>query len=158
VAQFDAAVANHSWLRQATTFCLEKIRDAPPPTFALELKYALQFLDAATPTCLDAQAELERLRMAIPPDGRLHVEGGLDDEAIGPLDFAPLPNRPIRRLFDSAVVAEELDRLQAAQQQDGGWPSEWASYSPIAALEWRGWLTVRAMTILCRNARVPLER
>jgi hypothetical protein len=52
-------------------------------------------------------------------------------------------------------VSGELDRLEGAQQEDGGWPSEWASYSPLAALEWRGWLTVRAMSILRQNARLP---
>jgi hypothetical protein len=154
VARFDAAVADHPWLHQAARFCFERIRTAPPPTHALELKYALQFLDAATDTTPDAVAELERLGATIPADGRLHVEGGLDDEGVGPLDFAPLPDRLARRLFDARIVSCELDRLEAAQQADGGWLSEWTAYSPIAELEWRGWLTVRAMTSLRTNNRL----
>ena len=118
--------------------------------------YALQFLDAATTTHPNAQAELERLHAIIPSDGRLHVAGGLDHEFVGPLDFVPLPERPLRRLFDAAIVVDELDRLETSQQEDGGWPIEWDSYSPIAALEWRGWLTVRAMTIMHKNGRLPL--
>jgi hypothetical protein len=155
VAQFDPAVAGHPWLRQATAFCFEQIRDAPPPTHALVLKYALQFLDAATASNPDAESELQRLRAAIPADGRLHVAGGLENEVVSPLDFTPLPNQPVRRLFDAEIIAQELDRLAGAQQEDGGWPSEWASYSPAAVLEWRGWITVRAMTMLYHNARLP---
>jgi hypothetical protein len=156
VARFDTAVAEHPWLRQATTFCFEQIRDAPPPAHALVLKYALQFLDAATDAGLDARSQLQRLRSAIPANGRLHVEGGLDDEVVSLLDFTPLPNRPVRALFDAEIVSQALDRLASAQQPDGGWPSEWASYSPVAVLEWRGWITARAMTILHNNGRLPL--
>jgi hypothetical protein len=158
VSQFDPGVAQHPWLRHATTFCFDQIRDARAPTHALVLKYALQFLDAATETTPAAEPELRRLRSSIASDGRLHVEGGLADEAVGPLDFAPLPNRPVRGLFDPEIVAQELDRLEGAQQEDGGWPSEWASYSPTAVLEWRGWQTMRAMIILQQNARLPVER
>ncbi|MGH7866347.1 MAG: hypothetical protein ACREP9_01675 [Candidatus Dormibacteraceae bacterium] len=49
-------------------------------------------------------------------------------------------------------IAAELQRLAAQQQDDGGWPVDFASYSPAAALEWRGHMTVRAMSILQRNS------
>jgi hypothetical protein len=29
---------------------------------------------------------------------------------------------------------------------------DFANYSPAAALEWRGWMTVRALSILKRNS------
>jgi hypothetical protein len=123
------------------------------PTHALELKFALQFLDAVIGTTPDAADDLARIRSAILPDGRLHVGGGLDDEFVNVLDFAPHPATPARRLFDDADVGRALDRLEGEQQADGGWPCAWAAYSPIATLEWRGWLTVHAVSMLRDNAR-----
>ena len=39
------------------------------------------------------------------------------------------------------------------QQADGGWAVDFDSYSEAAALEWRGYATVAAVTILCANGR-----
>jgi hypothetical protein len=49
------------------------------------------------------------------------------------------------------VVAADLGRLAALQQDDGGWPVEWATFSPASTLEWRGHLTVKALTTLQRD-------
>jgi hypothetical protein len=49
------------------------------------------------------------------------------------------------------VIAADLQRLAGQQQDDGGWAVDFASYSPSAALEWRGYMTVRAISILQRN-------
>jgi hypothetical protein len=69
-----------------------------------------------------------------------------------PLDFAPTPDRPARTLFTPEVVDAELRRLADQQQDDGGWRVDFASYSPAAALDWRGYMTVRAVSILKRNS------
>ena len=37
---------------------------------------------------------------------------------------------------------------------DGGWAVDFASYSPAAALDWRGYMTVRAIAILHRNHKL----
>jgi hypothetical protein len=152
VARFDGGVRSHPWLRRATSYCFVQVRSGGHRPHALELRYALQFLDAAAETDAAAVVDLTRLGALIPSSGCLHVEGGLADETMRPLDFAPYPDRPVRRLFDAGIIAAELDRLADAQGDDGGWPSEWTSYSPAAALEWRGWLTVRALTILRKNS------
>jgi len=34
------------------------------------------------------------------------------------------------------------------------WPVDFASYSPAAALEWRGHMTVHALSILKRNSMI----
>ncbi len=152
IGRTDPAVADHPWLAKATAHCLGRIRNGAPPGHALELKFVVQFLDAAVDAYPDAHADLARIRRSIPADGRVHVVGGLADEAINALDFAPVPGTAARALFDPAIVAQELGTLRAAQCADGGWPCDWASYSPAAALEWRGWLTVRAVSILRANA------
>ncbi|ACY96159.1 MULTISPECIES: hypothetical protein [Thermomonospora] len=151
VAATDPAVAEHPWLARATDYCLRAIDaiDTAPP--ALELMYALQFLDAVHDTRPEAPPLLTRLGAYLPADGILHVEGGTENEALRPLDFAPLPGRPVRALFPAEVVAGELRRLAAAQQGDGGWPVEYTVFSPASGLEWRGYLTVRALWLLSRN-------
>jgi hypothetical protein len=71
-----------------------------------------------------------------------------------PLDFAPFPDRPLRALFASDIVAAELDRLESQQEDDGGWRPDFAAASPIATLEWRGYTTVWAISVLQRNGRL----
>ena len=102
------------------------------------LAAAARFADAA-----NDEASLDRLRELIPPDGVMHVAGGTEEEAVRPLDFAP-------SLFEDEVVARDLERLAAGQQPDGGWLVDFDSYSPAAALEWRGYMTVRAVAALQR--------
>ena len=40
------------------------------------------------------------------------------------------------------------------QQDDGGWVVDFTAYSPAAALDWRGYATVGALTVLRANGRV----
>jgi hypothetical protein len=115
------------------------------------LAFAAQLLDAAATTSPEAADLVETLRPHLPADGLLHVAGGAEDEFMRPLDFAPLPGGPARSLFGSGVVEAELDRLAGAQQPDGGWPVDFASYSPAATLEWRGHRTVQALVLLRAN-------
>jgi hypothetical protein len=153
VARHDQGVREHPWLARATGYCLRQIAALDKPGHALELLYALQFLDAVQEARPDTADELRRLGGFLPASGTMGVEGGLADEAVRPLDFSPRPGRPLRELFAAEVVAVELDRLAGAQQDDGGWTVDFASYSPAGALEWRGYATVRAVTILQAHQR-----
>jgi hypothetical protein len=63
-------------------------------------------------------------------------------------------DRPAPALFPLKGITTELQRLVDQQQDDGGWAVDFASYSPAAALEWRGYMTVRAIAILQRNHRL----
>jgi hypothetical protein len=120
----------------------------------MELAFAVRFLDAAAATTPVARELLETARPHLPDDGLLHVAGGAEGEFMRPLDFAPLPGGPARTLFSQDVVDAELRRLKDAQQLDGGWSVDFASYSPAAALEWRGNRTVQALAILRANGRL----
>jgi hypothetical protein len=151
VAAHDPAVAAHPWLARATDYCLaaiDALQDAP---FAIELAAAVQFLDAVHGVRPEAAALLERLGRHIPADGQVRVTGGAEDELMRALDFAPTPDRPVRQLFSQDVIAAELERLAGEQQDDGGWLVDFKSYSPAATLEWRGYTTVRAVSILRRS-------
>jgi hypothetical protein len=151
VAAHDPAVAGHPWLARATDFCLDAVAGLGDAPHAMELAFAVQFLDAAAPARPRAAELLAGLGRHIPPDGLLHVAGGADDEFMRPLDFAPFPGGPARALFEPAVVAAELDRLADGQQPDGGWTVDFDSYSPAATLEWRGHRTVQALSLLRAN-------
>ena len=151
VADFDPAVARHEWLARATRYCLDAIAALGAAPHAIALNAAIGLLDAVHDTRPEAPALLRRLAEFIPADGRLPVAGGAEGEALGALDLAPFPDRPVRALFRADVVERELEHLVAEQQDDGGWRVDFASYSPAAALEWRGYATVRAVLVLRRN-------
>ncbi|MBN2623550.1 MAG: hypothetical protein JXA83_09285, partial [Acidimicrobiales bacterium] len=121
VARHDPDVARHPWLDRATAWCLDAVRAMDARPHAYELLFALQFLDAATATVPEAGGLLDRLAAFLPPDGALPVEGGAEGETLRPLDVAPVPDRPVRRLFSPEVIAADLDRLDGDQQPDGGW-------------------------------------
>ena len=145
---------SHPWLERCTSYCLEEIAGRDEPRHALELRYCLWLLDVLAEGDRAAASQLERLGSWIPPSGEVHVAGGLDDEMMRPLDFAPKPGRPVRRLFDDDAIEAGLDRLEGSQQEDGGWPLGWNAYSPAAQVEWRGYLTVDAIRCLKDNGRL----
>lgn len=143
----------HPWPARATEYCLRRIGELEVPRSAHEFCFALQFLDAACDMFPGAAAELQRLGAHLPATGTLAVQGGAEGEALRPLDISPRPGRPLRELFTADVIAADLDRLAAEQREDGGWNVDFVSHSPAGALEWRGYATVRAVTILRAHER-----
>lgn len=154
VARHDPAVAEHPWLGTSTEYCLDAIAGIADTRNVLELLGALWVLDALADTDPRAARELERLAALVPPSGTLPVPGGAADEALRPLDFSPLPERPLRALLDARAIEADLDRVAAEQQPDGGWRVDWVERSPAGGLEWRGWATVRAIRILSAHGRL----
>jgi hypothetical protein len=147
----DPRVTGHPWLVAATQYCFDAIAALDDAPHAIALSFAVGFLDAAYDTRAEAAPLLDKLGAFVPADGLVPVAGGAEDETMRPLDFAPLPGRPARRLFSADVIDDDLRRLAAAQQDDGGWRVDFASYSPAAALEWRGYRTVGTLSLLRAN-------
>jgi hypothetical protein len=150
----DPRLAGHPWLAAATRYCFDAIAALETAPHAIELRFAVGFLDEAAATHDEAAPLLDKLAIFIPADGLVPVAGGKADETMRPLDFAPLPDRHARRLFDDAVIAADLRRLADGQRADGGWTVDFASYSPAAELEWRGYATVSALSVLRANGIV----
>lgn len=150
VGRHDPAVRAHPWLADATRYCLDRIAatERPETLFVLELRFALWLLDAIADDRPDAAGELDRLTAIIPPSGFLPVPGGLADEKLRPLDFTPLPGRPLRDRFAPDAVTADVERLAAEQQPDGGWTVDFASASPGGEREWRSYITVWAVRVL----------
>lgn len=157
VAKHDRAVAEHPWLTHATDYCMQEIAGIRERPFALLFRYVLQLLDALHDNHPGAADELDRLATLLPASGTVAVTGGSADEAMRPLDFSPFPDRPLRAHLDPHAIEEDLDRLEAEQDQDGGWHVDWVHWSPAAGLEWRGWATVRALRILLVHGRLHAQ-
>jgi hypothetical protein len=151
VAAHDPDVAAHPWLEQATRYCVGAIAALDDTPFAYVLAFSIGFLDAAYDRLPEAADLLRRLGEHVPADGKVRVRGGTEDEMLHPLDIAPYPDRPARTLFTGEVIAADLDRLAALQQDDGGWIVDYLKISPAGALDWRGYITVWAIDILRRN-------
>jgi hypothetical protein len=150
VGLHDPNVAAHPWLGVATNYCLDaiaRLREAP---HAIELMFVLHLLEVLP----DVRGELSRVAAFLPPNATMHVGGGLDDEFLRPLDYSPRPSGALRTQLDPPVITADLDRLEQLQQTDGGWVVGFRSYSPAADLEWRGYATVEALSILHRNGRL----
>jgi hypothetical protein len=151
VAAHDPAVAAHPWLARATEYCVTAIDALGDAPFAMVVTAALQLVDAAYEVDPAVPARLDALARHIPADGLLPVTGGVEGETIRPLVIAPAPDRPVRALFADDLIERELERLAGEQHDDGGWRVDFRSYSPAAELEWSGYETVRAVSVLRRN-------
>jgi len=154
LADQDRTLHDHPWIGRATAYCLSSIARLDAPAHAYELKYVLQFLDAIVAGRPDVRLHLDRLGAFIPVSGPMPVAGGTPDEAMRPLDFAPFPDRPLRALIDARRIEEDLDRLAADQQPDGGWDVDWQKTPTLPGLEWRGVATVLAIRTLAANGRL----
>ncbi len=123
---------------------------------AIALSFAIRFLDAAHDRYPEAANLLERLGEFVPDTGLVPVDGGSEGETMRALNFAPVPGTPASALLRPGVLESELDRLAGRQLDDGGWVVDFASFSPAAALEWRGYATVQAVQTLHRAGRLDL--
>lgn len=151
LARWDSSIVEHPWLGTATQFCFDAIQQMNQPPAAYVLSFCLQFLDAASDSHPVAVELLHHLARFIPNGGALLVEGGAEGEFVFPLDYSPEPGRPLREHIDPAVIAMDIERVANGQQDDGGWSVNFDNYSPAAALEWRGYATVKAIAVLRLN-------
>lgn len=151
LARHRPDVAGHPWLAAATDYCLTAVVEAGD-LHPYELMFALRFLDAAAANDERAEHLAGHLTSRV-GDGPVPIPGGADGEALQLLDFTPYRDAPSRAHFSEAAIASDLERLAAGQQPDGGWTVDFPTFSPAAALEWRGYATVQSVGIL-RGARL----
>jgi hypothetical protein len=141
---------DHGWLDRAIEL-LWSLLEQPGALGPYDTRGALHFLQHAPERARAAEA-LERLRPLI--EDHVELDPDAPGETHGPLDFAPLPESLARRLFDEATIDRHLDHLAAGQREDGGWTFDWLAWSPLAELEWRGYVTVEALVVLRANGRL----
>ena len=139
---------SHPWLERADEFLFARIaridsaKAGEDIGLGYDLLFSVHFLDAH-PDDARATAALEGLAPIPTADpGSEHPSA---------LDLSPVPGSRSRRFFD---VEGDLDALERAQHDDGGWRVAWPDWNAAAALEWRGVATVNALTLLRANGRV----
>lgn len=136
----------HGWIRPASAFCWGAIPKIDRTEFH-ELMPVLAFLNHAPDRARADKALREVLDRIAAPGG---VE--LDPDAAGyvhlPLEWAPSPDSPCRKLFADSQIDKHLKALAARQLDDGGWPISWDPISPAVELEWRGIRTLEALRTL----------
>lgn len=144
--------AVHPWLERATAFCLDEL-EREPPDDAHRLREAVRFLDHV-PDRDRAQELAPRVAARLDHASYFLADAADDAYGVSPLEFAPRPDSTARAYFGEEQLAAHLDRLEADQQPDGGWPIRWDPPSDASRLEWRGNRTVVAAATLAAWGRL----
>lgn len=150
-ALHESGVTGDDWLSRATEWSWRSIETTDEPA-GYWLKYACEFLDAV-PDGERARAAIDSLASRLDTSA-LAIEGFVDGEALRPLDISPHPGSRSRRLFSEAQIEAHLDAVESQQQEDGGWMFDWLAWSSAQTCDWRGNVTIRALTWLRDNGRL----
>lgn len=141
----------HPWLDRATGLLWDRI-DGLDKASPYGLRAVAHFLDHV-PDRDRAAAAIGALAPLITSPDVVTLDPAAPGEIHTPLEFAPRPGSLARSLFEPAVIEACLDHLARGQREDGGWTVNWLAWSPVAAAEWRGAMTVGALARLRANGR-----
>jgi hypothetical protein len=139
------------WLERATDWCWRSIETTEQPS-GYWLKFALAFLDSV-PDEERARKTIAALCDRVDPSAMVPV-GGTEGEALRPLDLSPRPGTRSRALVSEAQIEGHLEAVESEQQPDGGWMFDWLAWSPAQTADWRGIVSIRALTWLRDNGRL----
>ena len=145
----------HPWREAAAQWCWKALESGQLPQDAHALSETMIFLGNA-PDVDRADAMAAVLRTTLPDVAMFHLDPAADGYGLTPLDIAPEPGSRWRALFTDEQIDGHLDRLLAAQQDDGGWPVSWEPPSEAAVSEWRGVVTLGALRKLTAYGRVAV--
>jgi hypothetical protein len=141
----------HPWLDRATELMWARIAELGPAG-PYDLRAVAHFLDNV-PDRARAVGAMDQIAPLITSPDVVTLDPAAPGEIHTALDFAPRPESLARSLFKPAVIEACLDHLAGAQRDDGGWTVNWLAWSPVAAAEWRGAMTVSALARLRANGR-----
>ncbi len=147
----DAGVTANEWLERASAWCWRSIETTEQPS-GYWLKFALGFLDAV-PDEQRARTAIASLAARVDPSA-VEPVGGTEGERLRPLDLSPRPGSRSRALVTEVQIEAHLDAVEAEQREDGGWMFDWLAWSPAQTADWRGIVTIRALTWLRDNGRL----
>ena len=132
----------HPWLELVTRTCFEEIERAPVED-AHQLHEAIPFARYAP----GGEALLPRLAEAL-ANARWFLADPADTS------YGLPPTKFPREWFDDAVFEAHLDRLEAKQQEDGGWTIAWEPPGPASVEAWRAIATIEALQTLKAHDRL----
>jgi hypothetical protein len=137
----------HPWIDGAAAFCWEQIEAGEVREFHTAI--LLPTFLAHVPDRDRAERALARLMDGLAQPGVIEMDPAAPGYVQGPLDWAPYPNHPFRKMFKAEDMALHLAALQSKQQPDGGWNITWSPVlSPAVEMEWRGVFTLEKLRIL----------
>ncbi len=142
----------HPWVERATAFCWSRL-EQEPPTDAHVILDVLSFLEHA-PDRQRAEPLIPLVVARLPSASYYRSDPEDPEYGLSPLHFASSPDSPCRSLFSDELLDAHLDRLQAEQQADGGWPLSWNPPTQASVLEWRGHETLWALRVLSAYGRL----
>jgi hypothetical protein len=144
---------DHPWRSHAAAWCWHALETTGLPGDAHSLSEVLVFLEHV-PDQDRAGALAAGLPGHLPAVEMLHLDPDAEGYGLSPLQLAPQPGSRWRSLFADAQIEAHLDRLEQAQQPDGGWPISWEPPSEAAIFEWRGVVTLQALRALTSYKRL----
>jgi hypothetical protein len=99
-----------------------------------------------------AAAQLEAIRERLSKSSEVARDPDAPGYAKFPIDYAPFPTSPLRPVFSDELIHLHLRALAKRQMPDGGWPITWQAVGPGAEQEYRGMVTIQALSVLRRNS------
>jgi hypothetical protein len=138
----------HVWLDRADAFCWQRLQETKVES-GPDLAAVFCFLNHV-PDRRRAVAMAEEVADSIPNATffALDPEDLVGEYALTPLHLAPDPDCMAAGLFAPELLGAHVEHLIDQQQDDGGWPVTWQPPSDAALLEWRGRVTIEALTVL----------
>jgi hypothetical protein len=146
------AGSGEPWLERATDWSWARL-ESPGELEAYGVKCALDFLDRV-PDEARALAAIECLRSHLAVDGSIPVRGGAENERLTALTLSDRPQRRSRALFTEEQLDACLVELERSQEPDGGWTFDFGVWSPGQLAEYRGLVTLLALTTLKAHGRL----
>jgi hypothetical protein len=134
------------WFKKTVDFVWKSIEESTPTGYHDGIQY-LTFL-LHTPDRDRAEPHLRKLDKWLTSPGVIERDPNAEGYVHKILDWAETPGSYITKLIPSHETAAHLDTCLLEQQEDGGWPISFPGTTPLAALEWRGWLTVNRLKTL----------
>jgi hypothetical protein len=144
----------HPWLSRATQACCDLLQQNPPQD-AHSLLCATRFVEHVPDRRLAVELT-ERIATALPTARYFIPSAPVTTYGLTPLHFAPKQTSPWRQLFSDQQIEGHLVDLMSKQQEDGGWPISWNTTGPAARSEWRGKVTLEALSLLVAYGRINL--
>jgi len=144
-----SGIADDEWLDRATDWCWRSIDTNEQPS-GYWLKNACRFLDNV-PDEQRARAAIASLATRVGPSV---LAGDGADGGLRALDLSPRPGSRSRDLVSEASIEAHLDAVESGQQEDGGWTFDFSAWSPAQTTEWRGVVTIGALTCLRDHGRL----
>lgn len=148
---------DHPWREAAARWCWQQLESGLVPGDAHTLSEVMIFLEQV-PDTARAQRCAERLAGHFAAIPMFQLDPDATGYGLTPLAIAPAADSRWRGLFAAELIGAHLEKLAAAQQDDGGWPISWEPPSEAAVLEWRGIVTLQALRTLTSYRRLDPGR